>query len=131
MHLPRGGTILKASWLGAVALGGVLALVIAVVAAGPAAGSRKAGFTAALVSDTAGFNDNGFNKNQLKGLNEAAKKVGGTAIPLVSHSGSDYAPNFDQAIRKGAKIVVAAGYLLAPTMKIYSKKFPNVDFAIT
>jgi basic membrane protein A len=112
-------------------MGGVLALVIVVVAAGPAAGSRKATFTAALVSDTAGFNDNGFNKNQLKGLNEAAKKVGGTAIPLVSHSASDYAPNFDTAIRKGAKIVVAAGYLLAPTMKIYSKKFPNVDFAIT
>jgi basic membrane protein A len=112
-------------------MGGVLALVIAVVAAGPAAGAKKAGFTAALVSDVAGFNDNGFNKNQLVGLNEAAKKIGGTAVPLVSHSASDYAPNFNTAIRKGAKIVVAAGYLLAPTMKIYSKKFPNVDFAIT
>ncbi len=88
-------------------------------------------FKAALVSDIAGFNDNGFNKNQLKGLNRAVKKVGGTAIPLISHSASDYNPNFNQAIRQGAKVVVAAGYLLAPTMKIYSKKFPNVDFAIT
>jgi len=122
------------SRLAVAALGSVLAIAIAVTAAGTAAGgnkTHKASFTAALVSDIAGFNDNGFNKNQLKGLNEAAKKIGGTAVPLISHSASDYSPNFNTAIRKGAKVVVAAGYLLAPTMKIYSKKFPNVDFAIT
>ena len=125
---------MKVSRLVAVAMGGVLALVIAIVAAGPAAGgntAQKAPFAAALVSDVVGFNDNGFNKNQLKGLNEAVKKIGGTALPEVSHSTSDYAPNFNTAIRKGAKIVVAAGFLLAPTMKTYSTKFPNVDFAIT
>ena len=36
-----------------------------------------------------------------------------------------------QAIRKGAKLVVAAGFLLAPTEATYAKKFPNVNFAIT
>jgi basic membrane protein A and related proteins len=125
---------LRKSRLVAAALGGMLALAIAVVAAGTAAGSsntHRASFSAALVSDTAGFNDNGFNKNQLAGLNAAAKKVGGTAIPLVSHSASDYSPNFNTAIRKGAKVVVAAGFLLASTMKTYATKFPNVDFAIT
>ena len=119
-----------------IALAGVLALVAAISASAAVGGAKKpaahkASFTAALVSDIAGFNDNGFNKNQLKGLNEAAKKVGGTAIPLISHSASDYNPNFNTAIRDGANVVVAAGYLLAPTMKIYSKKFPKIDFAIT
>ena len=52
-------------------------------------------------------------------------------MPLQSNSTSDYAPNFNSAIRKGAKLVVAAGYLLAPTEATYAKKFPKVDFAIT
>ena len=119
-----------------IALAGVVALMAVVVTAAafgsakaPAAHNAK--FTAALVSDIVGFNDAGFNKLQLQGLNKAAAKVGGTALPEVSHSTSDYAPNFNTAIRKGANIVVAAGYLLAPTVKVYSKKFPNVKFAIT
>jgi len=107
-------------------------VALAVVATGSAKPSgAKADFKAALVSDIVGFNDNGFNKNQLKGLNQAVKKVGGLAIPEVSHSASDYVPNFNAAIRKGANIVLAAGYLLAPATATYAKKFPNVKFAIT
>jgi basic membrane protein A and related proteins len=120
-------------WI-ALALVAVLGATVAASAAlgkPTASAAPKAGFVAALVSDVAGFNDNGFNKNQLVGLKKAAKKIHGTAVPLVSHSASDYTPNFNSAIRKGAKVVVAAGFLLAPTMKTYSKKFPSIDFAIT
>jgi basic membrane protein A len=119
-----------------IALAGGVALVAVIVTA-TALGSAKAPaahnakFTAALVSDIVGFNDAGFNKLQLQGLNQATAKVGATALPLVSHSTSDYAPNFNTAIRKGANLVVAAGYLLAPTIKTYAQKFPNTKFAIT
>ncbi len=90
-----------------------------------------AGFTAALVSDIGKFTDKGFNQNQLKGLNDAKRKLGVTGLPLQSNSTSDYAPNFNRAVRKGAKLVIAAGFLLAPTMATFAKKFPDVDFAIT
>jgi basic membrane protein A len=93
--------------------------------------AKKAGITVALVSDVAGFNDNGFNKNQLKGLKKGAARIGGKAISEVSHSSSDYAPNFNAAIRSGAKLVVAAGFLLSGTEATYAQKFPNVKFAIT
>jgi len=111
----------------------VLAALVAVLASAAFAGAAKTngGFTVALVSDIAGFNDNGFNKNQLKGLNEAAAKFHLTAKPLVSHSASDYKPNYNTAVRDGAKLVIAAGYLLDPTVKLYAKQFPKVDFAIT
>jgi basic membrane protein A len=117
-------------------IGAVFALAALIALAVAATGSARPGgaaadYKVALVADTAGFNDNGFNKNQLKGLNAAAKKVGGVAIPLLSKSASDYGPNFNTSIRKGANLVIAAGYLLAPTMKTYSKKFPKVNFAIT
>ncbi len=88
-------------------------------------------FTAALVSDIGKFTDKGFNQNQLKGLLAAKAKLGITTVALQSNSTSDYAPNFNTAIRKGAKLVIAAGYLLAPTQATFAKKFPNVDFAIT
>ena len=119
-----------------IALAGIAALLTSIAAAAAFAGGAKqaapkGGYSAALISDIAGFNDNGFNKNQLKGLNAATKKLGGTAISQVSHNSSDYAPNFNAAIRKGAQLVIAAGFLLANTEATYAKKFPNVKFAIT
>jgi basic membrane protein A and related proteins len=109
----------------------VVAVLVASVSAGAALGGKKAGYPAALVSDIGKFTDKGFNQTQLKGLNEAKTKLGITAIPLQSNSTSDYAPNFNTAVRKGAKLVIAAGFLLAPTVATYAKQFPNVDFAIT
>ncbi|HET8895147.1 MAG TPA: BMP family ABC transporter substrate-binding protein [Gaiellaceae bacterium] len=117
-------------------LAGLAALVATVVSSAALGGGRtpaahKASFTAALVSDIGKFTDKGFNQNQLKGLNQAKAKLGVTTIALQSNSTSDYAPNFNSAIRKGAKLVIAAGFLLAPTEATFAKKFPNVNFAIT
>jgi len=119
-----------------IALAGVAVLVASIAASaalggGKAPSAKKASFTAALVSDIGRFTDKGFNQNQLKGLNQAKAKLGISAIPLQSNATSDYAPNFNQAIRQGAKLVIAAGFLLANTEATYAKKFPNVDFAIT
>ena len=114
----------------AVALAAIVGLALA--ASGSARSSApKASFTAALVSDIGKFTDKGFNQNQLKGLNDAKKKLGITGLPLQSNSTSDYAPNFNTAIRKGANLVIAAGFLLANTEATYAKKFPNTKFAIT
>ena len=117
-------------------LAGLAALVATVVSSAALGGGRtpaahKSSFTAALVSDIGKFTDKGFNQNQLKGLNSAKSKLGVATLALQSNSTSDYAPNFNTAIRKGAKLVIAAGFLLAPTEATFAKKFPNVNFAIT
>ena len=115
---------------------GVAALAAA-IAVGTALGSgkaptaQKAGYKAALVSDVAGFNDNGFNKNQLKGLKKAAATINGTALSYISHSSSDYQPNYNQAVHDGAKLIIAAGFLLEDTVKQYATQYPNIKFAIT
>ena len=119
-----------------IASAGVVALVATVASSAALGGAKhpaapRASFTAALVSDIGKFTDKGFNQNQLQGLNNAKAKLGVAALPLQSNSTSDYAPNFNSAIRKGAKLVIAAGFLLAGTEATYAKKFPNVDFAIT
>ncbi len=119
-----------------IALAGVAVLASSIAASaalggGKSPAAKKSSFTAALVSDIGRFTDKGFNQNQLKGLNLAKAKLGVSTLALQSNSTSDYAPNFNTAVRKGAKLVVAAGFLLASTEATYAKKFPNVDFAIT
>jgi basic membrane protein A len=105
--------------------------VSAALGSGRAPATHKAAYSAALVSDVVGFNDSGFNKLQLQGLNKWAKQTGGTAIPLVSHSLSDYQPNYTTAVHDGANLIVAAGYLLGDTMKAFATQYPNIKFAIT
>jgi basic membrane protein A len=107
------------------------AIVVGTLGTAKAPAAQKAGYKAALISDVVGFNDSGFNKLQLQGLKKAAKKVHGTAIPLVSHSQSDYQPNYTTAVHDGAKIIVGAGYLLGDTMKAFATQYPNIKFAIT
>jgi basic membrane protein A len=120
-------------WIALASAAVLIAAVGTSAALGGSSSSKQqtAGIKAALVSDVIGFNDAGFNRNQLKGLNAAIKKVGGTAYPEVSHSTSDYAPNFNAAVRKGANLVIAAGFLLAGTEATYAKNFPKTNFAIT
>jgi len=113
---------------------GVLVVVAIAAAIGGACGSQAAptaSTTVALISDIGKFTDHGFNQNQLAGLNKAKKQLGITTISLQSNSTSDYSPNFNTAIRKGSKLVIAAGFLLAPAEATYAKQFPNVHFAIT
>jgi basic membrane protein A and related proteins len=117
------------------------AVAVALVAAGCGGGGGGGGgtsnstnasnFKAALISDVAGFNDNGFNKNQLLGLNKMKSQLGITAIPKVSHSSSDYVPNYNAAVHAGANLIIAAGFLLGDTVKKYAHQYPNIKFAIT
>jgi basic membrane lipoprotein Med (substrate-binding protein (PBP1-ABC) superfamily) len=92
------------------------AIAIGTLGSAKAPAAQKAGYRAALVSDVAGFSDNGFNKNQKVGLLRAAKKIGGKAFPIVSHSSSDYQPNYNTAVHDNANIIIAAGFLLGSSV---------------
>ena len=123
MRIPR--------WAAVIAVVTICVAAAALGTAGSSNAKPSAGVTVALVSDIGKFTDKGFNQSQLAGLNTAKAKLGITAIPLQSNSTSDYSPNFNTAIRKGAKLVIAAGFLLAKTEATYAKQFPKVHFAIT
>jgi len=101
------------------------------VAVGMASAAPRATTTAALISDVGRFNDKSFNQSQLDGLNMAKTKLGVTALPLQSNVVSDYIPNLTNAVRRGANIVISAGFLLADSTATVAKKFPDTNFAIT
>ena len=115
---------------------GAAALVVAVALAGsigvakaPAAAATA--FKSALVLDTGGPNDNGFNKNQVVGLKKASAQIHGTYLELLSNSSSDYSPNYTQAVNAGSNIIIAAGFLLESTVQQYAQANPGTKFAIT
>lgn len=113
-------------------LAAVALCTVAVFVFGTGASAMPRGtFTAGLVSDIGKFNDKGFNEDQLAGLDRAKAQLGVQTIALQSNSSSDYLPNLTTAVREGANIVSAAGYLLAPTLSTVASQFPNVDFTIT
>ena len=115
------------------AIAGVLiaTLVVAVSYASGGTHAKKASFVAALVSDVGKFNDKSFNQGQLAGLKLAKAKLGVQILPIQSNSSSDYLPNLTTAVRRNANIVMAAGYLLAPTLSQIAPQFPKTDFTIT
>jgi len=96
-------------------------------ATGPAASE----VLAALVSDIGKFTDRGFNQSQLAGLNRAKNELGVQTLPLQSSSVSDYIPNLTTAVRRGADLVISAGFLLADATATMAKQFPDTHFAIT
>ena len=123
MRIPR--------WAAVLAVVMICVVAAALGTAGSSNAKPTAGTTIALISDIGKFTDKGFNQSQLAGFNKVKAKLGFTGLSLQSNATSDYSPNFNTAIRKGAKLVIAAGYLLAPTEATYAKQFPNVHFAIT
>jgi basic membrane protein A len=104
---------------------------LAVVLAGSGSARPSATFKVALISDVGRFNDKGFNQSQLAGLNRAKAKLGVDVLPIQSNATSDYIPNLTTAIRKGANMVIAAGFLMANDLATVAAQNPNVKFAIT
>jgi basic membrane protein A len=52
-------------------------------------------------------------------------------IALQSNSSSDYIPNMTTAVREGANIVMAAGFLMAGDLATEAAQFPKTHFTIT
>ena len=85
----------------------------------------------ALISDVGRFNDKSFNQSQLEGLNRAKRQFNVRTLPLQSNSDADYIPNLTTAVRRGADLVVCAGFLMATDCARIAKRFPDTQFAIT
>jgi basic membrane protein A and related proteins len=117
----------------AAALATVAIVAASLVGTGAAAPSKgAAGYSAGLVSDVGRFNDKGFNQLQLVGLKYAKAHIPGlTTTAVESRSAGEYLPNFATLARKGTKIIIGAGFLLAADEAKVAKQFPNTKFAIT
>jgi basic membrane protein A len=109
---------------------GAAAALSAALLVGSGSAAPGATFKAGLVSDVGRFNDKGFNQFQLNGLNTAKAKLHIQTQALESRSSGDYIPNFTTLARQNFNIIMAAGFLLGPSLGTVAKQFPSIAFTI-
>jgi len=83
----------------------------------------------ALVTDTGGVDDRGFNEFSIKGLDKAEADLDIEKRVYVSNSADDYEPNLTAAVDDGYELVIAVGFLLAPSAIKVATANPDVSFA--
>ena len=86
-------------------------------------------FKVALITDTGGVNDRGFNEFSIAGLTDAQDQLGVETRVYISESEENYLPNLVAAADSGYDLIISVGFLLAtPTIEVASQ-YPNVYFA--
>ena len=112
----------------------VSALFLAVGAASCGGGDDDGGgggdsIKVGLVTDTGGVDDRGFNQFSIAGLDKAAEDLDIDKRVYVSNSADDYEPNLEAAVDDGNDLVIAVGFLLAPSTIKVATANPDVSFA--
>nr|MBA2264291.1 BMP family ABC transporter substrate-binding protein [Chloroflexota bacterium] len=87
-------------------------------------------FKACMVSDVGGIDDNSFNENAWKGMEDAQADLGVEVTFLESRSAEDYARNIDQHVADGCDMIVTVGYLLGDATAAAAEANPDIRFAI-
>ena len=82
-----------------------------------------------LVTDTGGVDDRGFNQFSIAGLDKAESDLDIEKRVYVSNSADDYIPNLEAAVDDGNDLVVAVGFLLAPSTIHVASQNPDISFA--
>ena len=117
------------TWMVAASLALVAALALTVASTGSAKPEAAAKFRVAVVTDTGGLNDKGFNALANKGLKDAIAKLNVDGRVFISKTTADYIPNLSAGAR-GYDLVIGNGFLMADTMAAVAKRFPDVKFGI-
>ncbi len=82
-----------------------------------------------LVTDTGGIDDRGFNEFSINGLEKAETDLDIEKRLYLSQSADDYEPNLTAAAEDGNDLIIAVGFLLAPSTIKVATDFPDISFA--
>lgn len=110
-----------------------MALVIACVACFAACNDTAKTYEIAVVTDVGQLMDGGFNQGTYEGAKAYAEANGLTYQYYQPANGSNATDNdriaaMRQAVKNGAKVVVAPGFLQAGAMRAVAKESPDVKF---
>ena len=83
----------------------------------------------AMVTDTGGVNDHGFNEFSIKGFEQAKDELGIDGRVYVSKTADDYLPNLTAAAEDGHDLIFSIGFKLAGATIEVAQKFPDTSFA--
>lgn len=73
-----------------------LAMAVILLPVGCGGGSAAAKFSAAMVTDVGGVNDESFNQSAWMGMKKLETELGAKISFIESHKDADYAPNLEK-----------------------------------
>jgi basic membrane protein A len=122
--------VLRKTWLFRLTtLLAVVVLGMGVIGCGGDDDGGGGGISVGLVTDTGGVNDDGFNEFSIAGLDQAGDELGVETRVYVSATEDDYLPNLTAAAEDGHDLVIAVGFLLAPSTIQVATEYPDTSFA--
>lgn len=93
-------------------------------------GENEGGFSAGLVTDTGGINDESFNETAWAGMKKAKKELNADIKYLESKRDDDYNPNLTKFAREKRNIVWGVGFKFNKAIPEIAKQFPDQKFGI-
>jgi basic membrane protein A and related proteins len=96
----------------------------------PTSQAPSVDYTACMVTDVGGIDDNSFNENAWAGMERAEAELGVEVSFLESRSAEDYARNIDQHIADGCDMIVTVGFLIGDATEAAAQANPDLRFAI-
>ncbi|HEX2883863.1 MAG TPA: BMP family ABC transporter substrate-binding protein [Candidatus Limnocylindria bacterium] len=96
----------------------------------PSESAAAVDYKVCMVSDVGGIDDNSFNENAWKGMEDAEAELGVEVTFLESRSEEDYARNINQHVSDGCDMIVTVGFLLGDATKEAAEANPDIRFAI-
>jgi basic membrane protein A and related proteins len=140
----KGGSVnVKRKWPGLVTLFVIFVLAIAAAGCGGDEGEDATGpggtgvtdttageaISVAMISDTGGLDDRGFNEYSINGFERAQEELGIDGRVYVSESADDYLPNLTAAVDDGHDLVIAIGFLIKPSLGEVAAQATDVSFS--
>lgn len=97
---------------------------------GDAQAEDNSDYTACLVSDAGGWDDQSFNESAFTGLQNAVEDFGISESTAESSSDSDFGPNVDAMVQQGCDLTFGVGFLLEDAIDEAAQGNPDQSFGI-
>ena len=87
-------------------------------------------FTACVVSDAGGWDDQSFNQSAYEGLMLAVDELGITENDAESQTETEFGPNVDSMVQAGCDLTFGVGFLLEDAVQSAAEANPDSNFAL-
>lgn len=125
-----GGISMKFNKFITVATSAALILSMAGCGGSKEKSTEKKVFTAAMITDTGGINDQSFNQSAWEGLTELKEESGASVSYIESKQASDFVTNLERLGDNGADLLWGIGYACADAILEAAESNPDIKYAI-
>ena len=95
-----------------------------------ATGGEESDFTACLISDQGGWDDQSFNQSAMEGAEQARDELGIQLNNAESQSEADFGPNVDAMVQENCDITIGVGFLLEDPIQGAAEGNADLNFGL-